>query len=265
MVSRKFIALFAALATLFIASSAWAQRKPRPACNIKALPFIEGTEWIYKAVAPPNPPKKPLPKPKQAAMVTIKIASVTTEGKETTIVLEEAADDRTYTTTLTCERDALFVPPQSFFFSGEPGGGLQLSLGEIERSEDSSPSYKFRFGRMVIPEWIENLKTTFTRTATEGTEVKMVGGTLDLQRIILIGLAEEISTELGTFDAVPLQVDLRGSVILDFEPEPKEYNIPANTLSKLWFAENVGVVQVYNTNGHLYQLAEVKTPEAEQK
>jgi hypothetical protein len=264
--SRNSLAVLLALPIVCMTSAAIAQRKPQPACNLKAMPFTQGKEWVYTAVAPPA--KAPIAKPRQPAVLTLKVVEIKTEGtgkdQKTLITVEETADARTLTTVLTCAKDALWVPPQSVLFSGEPGGGLQMTLGEVVRGEDSAPSYKFYLGTMRIPEWIEDMKATFTRTPTEGTGVKLVDGALDLQRIVLIGLPEEVSTALGSFQATPVQVDLRGSVTLNVEPEAKEFNIPANTISKLWFAENVGVVQIYNTNGHMYQLKEVKTPEPQQ-
>lgn len=262
---------FAALAVLLTAGPARAQQAAlKPACNIKALPLIQGTEWTFEAVAPPNQPQSqgPLPKPKQPAVVKLKVVSVTTlppatrgQPPVTEIMLEESADSRTYTSKLTCDKDRLFVPPQSFLFSGEPGGGLQLTLGELQRDPESAASYMFKLGLLRVPEWIENVKTTFTRTPTEGTGAKLVDGALDLQRIIIIGLPEAVTTRLGTFTTTPVQVDLRGSVLLKVGPEPKEFEMPAGTLSKLWFADNVGLVQVYNTNWHMYQLVDVKTPD----
>lgn len=259
--SRNSLAVLLALPILCMTSAAIAQRQPRPACNLKAMPITPGKEWVYTAVAPPN--KAPIAKPKQPAVVTIKVMDMKTEGKgkdqKTLITLEESADGRTYTTVATCAKDALYLPPESLLFSGEPGGGLQISVGEVVRGEDSAPTYKFHLGTMRVPEWIENLQATFTRTPSEGTGAKLVDGALDLQRIVMIGLPEEVTTAMGTFQATPVQVDLRGSVTLNFEPEAKEFNVPANTISKLWFAENLGVVQIYNTNGHMYQLSEVKT------
>lgn len=261
--SRNSLAILLALPIVCMTSAAIAQRQPRPACNLKAMPLTPGKQWVYTAVAPPN--KAPVAKPKQPATVTIKVVELKTEGKgkdsKTLITLEETTDQGTHTTVATCAKDALWVPPQSVLFSGEPGGGLQITLGEVVRGEDSAPSYKFYLGTMRIPEWIENLRVTFTRAAAEGTGATLVDGALDLQRIVLIGLPEEVTTAMGTFQATPVQVDLRGSVTLNFQPEAKEFNVPANTISKLWFAENVGVVQIYNTNGHMYQLTEVKTAE----
>ena len=267
--SRRFIALLGALAIVGMAHTADAQnrrkKKIKPACDITAIPFIVGTEWVYKAVPPPTQPKSDLPKPKQPATVVIKVVAIEQDKKESVITLEEKAEDHAYTTRLRCKKDALLVPPESFFFSGEPGGGIQIQLGEITRPADSSWSYQFTRGKLIVPTWIEDLKAPFTRTKSEGTEVRIENGSVDLQRNIIVGWnqPEKLDTDLGPMTATPMQVDLRGSVTLDMENGKQEFSIPANTLSKLWLVDAVGVVQVYNTNVHMYQLMGWTDPNAD--
>lgn len=268
---RRFIAILTAFCVLGIAHSADAQRKKKkkkikPACEITAIPFIVGTEWVYKAVPPPTPPKGPLPKPRQPATIIIKVLAVELqENKETLITLEEKAQDKVYTTKLRCKKDALIAPPESFFFSGEPGGGIQIELGEVTRAENSAWTYQFVRGKLMNPTWIEEIKAPFTRTKYEGTNIKIENGSLDLQRNIIVGWnqPEDIETDLGPMSATPLQVDLRGSVFLDMETGKQEFSIPANTLSKLWFVDEIGLVQVYNTNVHMYQLMNWTDPNAD--
>lgn len=265
--ARSFmITTIASVVAITFASSASAQatKKPapaKPACGIGILPFIAGTELIYGPVEPPGkqPSTTPPAKPRQPNKVTIKVVSVKVDKLSTEITLDEAADDHKYTTKLVCNRDGLVVPPESFFFSGEPGGGLLITLGDIQRT---GQSYAFKLGRLHLTEWIEEIKAPFTRGAFAGTNVRLVNGSLDIQRVMRSSLAaESVTTALGTFDAIAVQVDLRGSIELNVGPEPKELLIPANTISKLWLAPTVGVVQVYNTNDHMYQLNEVKTPQ----
>lgn len=250
---------FSSPADLFVVKSAEAQRAPRPACNLKAFPMVAGIEWVYEARAIPGraPPKQPPPKPVQPEKVTIKILTVTKEGPITTIELEESSDYGTVKTTLTCERDKLNVPMNSFFFAGEPGGGLNVEVTDVERTGNS---YLFRLGKVQIPEWTEEVKGKFTRTPPEGSKAMLFNGSFDLQRVVLIGLPEPVSTDLGDLSASPVQVDLRGSVTLDSTPEPYTFSVPANTISKLWFAENLGVVQVFNPNSHLYMLTAINKP-----
>lgn len=256
-------AVMAAAALVVPTGAAHAQRKPpASACGIKALPFVQGNEWVYTAVQPPEDIRQAAQKiaankPKQPARVVIKVVSVTAlPGGAAEIVLEETADAVTKTTKATCVKDALDVGLESFFFSGEPGGALNYELSEPERPA-TEHSYVFQLGTLNVPEWIVNIKASFKRLPSEGIGVKLVDGTLDLQRIVKRGAPEAVTTGFGNFNAVPVQVELVGSVTLAYQPEEK-FSIPANTFSKLWIADNVGVVQVSNSNGHTYHLTEFR-------
>ncbi|MCG8418361.1 MAG: hypothetical protein MJE77_10505 [Proteobacteria bacterium] len=262
--SKPIMVAVTAVATLLVSGNspisdttarAQAKATPKPACNLRAFPLVPGAEWVYEARELPGlpKPKQPRPKPRQPEKVIIKVLSVATEDKVTSIELEENLGYRTYKTVLTCERDKLNVPPESIYFSGEPGGGLNIELGEIERTGNT---YMFRAGQVRIPEWTEEVKTTFTRKPVDGTGAQMVNGTLDLQRVVLIGLPEDVATDLGQYKATPVQVDMRGSVNIETKPDPYLFNVPANTISKLWFADDVGVVQIANSNLHFYQLTQ---------
>ncbi|WP_428268266.1 hypothetical protein [Haliangium sp.] len=262
------------LATLFVAAAviahggnAEAQRKPKPACGIKALPFIAGYQWVYAPVAPPEEvsaqaAKVAANKPKQFDKVTIKVASVEELEGRTEITLEEISEvdvegetkTFTRTTKLSCVANALDVPPQSFFFVGEPGGTVKLEVEGLERNPEHH-SYVFQLGTLRVPEWLENIKGKFARNSANDVELSLPGGSFDLQRIVKRGAPESITTLYGTYDATPVQVELVGSVTLAYEP-PEEFSIPANTVNKLWIADNVGVVQVFNSNGHMFQLNE---------
>lgn len=280
-VARKSLSAFLP-ASLVVACSlvvgipmAHAQPKPKPACGIKALPFIEGNQWVYTPVAPPEEVrasalKIAANKPKQPSKFTVKVLSVVPgETKGTAeITLEETAHylvkgeddneqplDISKTLKLQCAKDWLDVPPDSFLFTGEPGGSMGLEVGEITRPENDH-SYVFQLGQLRVPEWLSNIKAPFTREPSQGTQAGLAGGSLDLQRSIKRGGLEPITTALGTFDATPVQIELVGSVTIDMKPEPEKFSIPANTISKLWAADNIGVVQMFNSNGHMYQLIE---------
>lgn len=256
------MAVMAAAALAVPTGAAHAQRKPAPACGIKALPFVQGNEWVYMAVQPPEDIRQAAQKiaankPKQPAKVVIKVVSVTAlPGGAAEIVLEESSDAIVKTTKATCMKDALDVGLESFFFSGEPGGALNYEVAEIQRPA-TEHSYVFQLGTLRVPEWIVNIKASFKRLPSEGAGVKLVDGTLDLQRIVKRGAPEAVATGFGNFNAIPVQVELVGSVTLAFQPEEK-FSIPANTFSKLWIADNVGVVQVSNSNGHTYHLTEFR-------
>jgi hypothetical protein len=267
--------VMAAAALAAPAGSAQAQRKPAPACGIKSIPFIQGTEWVYSAVSPPEEIRQAAlkiaaNKPKQPDQVVIKVVAVKPlPAGAAEITLEETTKqtpagtgtdkqpvELTKTTTATCAKDWLDVGLESFFFSGEPGGALSYEISEAQRAPNEH-SYVFQLGTLRVPEWIVNIKASFKRVPSEGVDVELVQGALDLQRIVKRGAPEPVKTILGEYSATPVQIELVGSVTLAFEPEEK-FSIPANTFSKLWIADNVGVVQVANSNGHTYHLTEIR-------
>jgi hypothetical protein len=270
-----FVMAAAALAAPAGSAHAQVQRKPAPACGIKSIPFIQGTEWVYSAVSPPEEIRQAAMKiaankPKQPDQVVIKVVAVKPlPAGAAEITLEEttkqsppgAGADKppvefTKTITATCAKDWLDVGLESFFFSGEPGGALSYEVSEAQRAPNEH-SYVFQLGTLRVPEWIVNIKASFKRVPSEGVDVALVPGTLDLQRIVKRGAPEPVTTLLGEFSATPVQIELVGSVTLALEPEEK-FSIPANTFSKLWIADNVGVVQVSNSNGHTYHLTEIR-------
>jgi hypothetical protein len=272
-VNVLFVMAAAALAAPAGNAHAQAQRKPAPACGIKSIPFIQGTEWVYSAVSPPEDIRQAAlkiaaNKPKQPDQVVIKVVAVKPlPGGAAEITLEERTTqtpvgtdkqpvELTKTTMATCAKDWLDVGLDSFFFSGEPGGALSYEISEAQRAPNEH-SYVFQLGTLRVPEWIVNIKATFKRVPSERVDVELVPGTLDLQRIVKRGAPEPVTTLIGEFSATPVQIELVGSVTLAFEPEEK-FSIPANTFSKLWVADNVGVVQVANSNGHTYHLTEIR-------
>ncbi|ACY15888.1 hypothetical protein Hoch_3386 [Haliangium ochraceum DSM 14365] len=241
------------------------------------MPFAEGFQWTYIAVSPPEETLKAAMKiaankPKQPDKFVVKVTSVqpAAEAGVTDITLEETSYvtpmgseeviELSRTTKLSCVKDALDVSLDSFFFSGEPGGPMHYEVSEGERPEGEH-SYKFQLGTLRVPEWIVNVTGTFQRNPSEGTDVRLEDGTLDLQRIMKRGGAEEVGVAYGTFSATPVQVELVGSVTLNMQPEAEKFSIPANTFTKLWVADDIGIIQVANSNGHNYQLSEfIKSP-----
>jgi hypothetical protein len=270
---KSFLAILVAVWPLAAGmATAHAQPKPKPACGIKALPLIEGNQWVYTPVAPPDDVRSTAlkiaaNKPKQPDKFTVKVVSVVPGDRGSAeITLEETAHykvtgdtpqelDVVKTVKLQCAKDALDVSPESFLFAGEPGGSMALELGEVTRPEGER-SYVFGLGQLRVPEWIENIKAPFTRTSSKSTQAELAGGSLDLQRIVKRGGPEPVTTAMGTFTAIPVQIELVGSVIIDLPPEPERFSIPANTISKLWVADNIGVIQMFNASGHMYQLIE---------
>jgi hypothetical protein len=251
----------ALLASSAALAPAHAQKKPLPACGITGIPFAVGNEWTYEAVASSVAiPEGALARiPKQPSKVVIKVTGIETVNAQTTILLDEkittkidekTSVDRTVQTKLSCAADHLDIDPQSYFFAGEPGGGLQIELTDVKRTGTTLP---IKAGFLAGPTWIESLVGKFKAKSVEGTNAPTVEGEFDFERQWGVGQVESVTTALGSFQGPRLMVELVGQLKLASAPD-KPYDIQANLRSALWFAKGVGVIQTLNNYGHQYQL-----------
>jgi hypothetical protein len=245
--------------------------KTTSVCNQKILPLVEGNKWTYGFVQSAALPPPELTKliPSQPGQITITVKSIKTEGTDTVITLEEKThadisrdpkkhiiDDRTLTTTITCNPKKFEISPESFFFAGEPGGYFGLALENIQRLKDTT--WKLVNGAIGDAEWREDLIARFSRQATEGTGAKLDSGKLELERKFTPAQPENINTKLGVYTAEKLAITTTGRVTLDHpQPDSKPMELPAGWINFLWIAPNVGVIQVLNAYAHQYQLIEV--------
>lgn len=258
------LALVAAPALLAIPTAANAQKaKPaKAACGAKFLPFIQGTEWVYEGVAAPaasvdaGAAARLRLAPKQPAKISVKVVSVETTSGTTTIGLEETVDDKSRATTVTCDKDGMTISPQSFFFLGEPGGGLATDLENVERT---GPSFALKRGKLGGPSFTETIKAKVISTPTKDTGVKLPSGSIEMERMVIVGGLEIVNTNAGKFTASRVIAELIGRVRVEPATD-KPLEIPANTVTSFWFADDVGLVQAQNSYGHRYQLVERKQP-----
>jgi hypothetical protein len=246
--------------------------KSPSACGVKVLPLVEGNSWTYAAVGAPNPPDEQLKRitPIQPKSVVITVKSIDSKhGTDTVITLEEKVtvdltkdekkpvlDERTLTTTITCNAKNKFeIAPDSFFFAGEPGGFLGLAIDKLDHSKDTS--WKLTNGSIGEAEWREDLVAHWTRKPTPGSEAKLGSGQLELERQWTPQQPEIIITKLGSYRAEKLGVTTTGRVTLDnASPDAKPMELPAGWINQLWLADGIGVVQVLNHFNHMYQLTD---------
>src|SRR5205823_12023378 len=88
---------------------------------------------IPEANRPKPEDLKLLPAQPQKVVITVKDVQTAKDGSAT-VSLEEDVDTRTLNTTVTCTAGGLVVAsPDAFWFAGEPGGGLHLTLDMISR------------------------------------------------------------------------------------------------------------------------------------
>ena len=250
------------------------QAKGPGACGVKILPLAEGNEWTYEAVAAPTPPTDPIKRlsPNQAKKIVISVKTIDAKkGADTVITLEEKitsevstgekqpkVEERTLTTTITCDGKKKFeISPDSFFFAGEPGGYFGLKIESYEHTKGTS--LDLVNGGIGDKEWREEVVLKWTRQPTPGSDAKLGSGKLELEHSFTPQQPEGVVTKLGSYSAEKLALIITGRVTLDgASPDAKPMELPANWLSTLWLADKVGVVQTLNAYSHMYQLVDAK-------
>jgi hypothetical protein len=241
------------------------------------LPLVEGNQWTYGFIAAhdrngPVLPRAELVKlsPSQPKQIVITVKKVETKGADTVVTLEEKTtsdlskdpkkqilDERTITSTITCNPKKFEISPESFFFAGEPGGTFGITFDKIERPKDTS--WKLVNGTIGDRKWREDIIAHFTRTPVPGSKAKLDSGKLELEREFAPGEAENVNTTVGLYYAEPLALRTTGRVTLDHpQPDAKPMDLPDGWTNLLWLVPNVGVVQVLNSYAHMYTLISVQ-------
>jgi len=201
--------------------------------------------------------------------VVITVKSIEARGTDTVVTLEEKStadlskdpkkhilDERTITSTITCNRTKFEISPDSFFFAGEPGGYFGITFDKFDRPKDTT--WKLTNGVIGEAEWREDIVAHFTRKGVEGSGAKLDSGKLELERKFTPAQPENINTKVGVYTAEKLAITTTGRVTLDHpQPDTKAMELPAGWVNFLWIAPNVGVIQVLNAYAHQYQLVEV--------
>jgi hypothetical protein len=263
-------------------SDAQPKKKPDPipngpvgktagACGSRILPLVVGNSWTYGFVAAPIQPPVELQKlmPSEPNQIVITVKSVEPKGTDTLVTLEEKTvadlskdpkkhilDERTFTTTITCNAKKFEISPDSFFFAGEPGGSFGMTFDKFDRPKDTS--WKLANGTIGDGTWREEIVAHFNRTAVQGSGAKLDGGKLELERVFTPQQPERLNTKVGLYTAEKLGVVTTGRVTLDHpQPDTKPMELPASWYNQLWLVNNVGVVQVLNSFAHMYQLTDI--------
>ena len=268
MTPRSFVLLLVAIGLAGTAGDAAAQKKKAvKACGITAIPLSVGNQWVYEAVAHPTPLEEAQKKllPPQPSKITITVAKVETVGEVTTVGLTEViesqvsqpdgkppkTESRTLETTLTCTKTKLDFSPDSFFFSGEPGGFWNLTVDQLARKNTSFPIAK---GKLTGVEWHDDLTFAWKRNPTEGTDADLGAGTFAMDRRLVITGEESVTTAFGVYStATKIGIETKGEITV-VNATGKPYLLPEGLVTFFWLADGVGIVQVHNTFIHAYQL-----------
>ena len=244
--------------------------KAVPACGARILPLVEGNQWTYVFIQAPTGPRDDLAKltPSQPQQVVITVKKIETKGPDTVATLEEKTttdlskdpkkhilDERTITSTITCNQKTFEISPESFFFAGEPGGFFGLTFDKFERSKDTS--LKLVNGSIGEAPWREDIVAHFTRTSTVGATLD--SGKLELERRFTPTQPENVNTKAGLYYAEHVVLKTTGRVTFDHpQPDTKPMDLPEKWDNQLWFVPNAGVVQVLNAYAHMYSLADAQ-------
>ncbi len=242
----------------------------KPACGAKVIPLVVGNQWTYNSIAAPLPAPEAIRRlsPAQPKAIVITVKSVESKGGETVVTLEEKMtidrtrdakkpeiDEYTYESTITCTDKKFDVSPNSFYFAGEPGGYIGLEITKLDRLKGTS--IQLKKGTIGDQQWREDLSFTWKRVPAEGSGAKLGSGKVELERQFTPQVPEPITTKTGMmYKSEKLGLITTGRVTLDNpgNPNHKPMELPANWISTLWMADNVGVVQALNSYGHMYQL-----------
>ncbi len=243
-------------------------------CGVKVFPLAVGNSWTYSMVPAPMPPdaqiKRISPAQADSVVVTVKSIEGGKKGADTVVTLEETSttnitkdkDDKkpvvdvtTITTTITCNTKKFEISPDSFFFSGEPGGFIGLKVDDIERPKGTS--WQLTKGGIGDKEWREDIHANWTRLPHEGSEAKLGSGKLELERQFTPQPKELVATKIGTYTSEKLGLVTTGRITLatPASPDMKPMELPANWISTIWVAPGAGVIQTLNPYAHMYQLS----------
>lgn len=279
-------ALFALLALAPAATAAPAPKakalgngptaKAPPACGARILPLTVGNKWTYESVAAPQAAIEAIAKiaPPTPKSFTVEVMKVEPQKNgDTLISLDETVtynlekdtgkplkpDNRVVHSQITCNTKGKFeISPDSFFFAGEPGGFMGLALDDVKRSKDTS--LKLTNGGIGENDWREDIVAHFTHVPTQGVDVKLSAGKLELERKFTPAQPEAVSTKMGGYNAEKIGLVTTGRITLENPnaPDAKPMELPAGWQNVLWLAPGVGYVQTLNAYAHEYQLVDAQ-------
>jgi hypothetical protein len=242
----------------------------KPACGTKILPLAVGNQWTYNSIAAPLPPPEAIKRlsPAQPKAIIITVKSVEPKGGETVVTLEEKLtidrtrdakkpeiEEYTYESTVTCTDKKFDISPNSFFFAGEPGGYIGLEITKLDHLKGTS--LQLAKGTVGEAQWREDLAITWKHKPTEGSGAKLASGKVEIERQFTPQDPESITTKTGMmYKAEKIGLITTGRVTLEHpgNPNHKPAELPANWVSTLWMADNIGLIQSLNSYGHMYQL-----------
>lgn len=224
-----------------------------PACGISFLPLVEGAEWSYKYFVPEGaepPPGQLHVNP--AETLTVRVDKVVPAADGATITVTETYRKVSITHDLTCTKDNLQVPLDSFFFNGEPGGGIGMKLDKLDRKGES-----FLTKGGLKENTFQEFRAQAIRTPTQGSGAAIPPASLEVERKMTVRGKEPTESEMGEHKgAIRVDIEVTGRAALESQKD-KPFNMPA-VPSSMWFQPGVGVVRVESRVGWGWKLTAKK-------
>ena len=265
MVISRFLQLLVCLSFVFVWSPAEAQTKSKPACGFTLLPLAEGNTWTYEYVPGPYEDeaeeklrknrrikrgRRPLPIPPLNIKITVTSVKNVSGGKE--IKLKEVttyknpASAVTRDTNIRCDAEGVFISPQSFFYAGEPGGGLLIDL-KLKKS------IRKTFPRPLPKKWQNTAEYDFVYKTTPKSGIPEKKGTMGIdQSWEKLGQIELTIGEITYKKVFMLKYEFTGEIVV--EGLKKKGYIPEGAVGYMWFKPTIGPLRIFNSSAHAFEL-----------
>lgn len=210
------------------------------ACGYRSLPLSVGNSWTYKA---------------GNQSITLKVVGVGT-GKDyagrnaTTIDVEETYGPQVTKTQWTCNPgNGLYIPLDSFFFSGEPGGGIGATYNVTSRDRPSLLPEEQLTGDAA---WIEIVKAEVTRPDGGAAGAVHPPAKLEVERHAQLKGSEKVLLGLGEFRAQKIVFELRGRAFV----EDQKTEIPIKRPATIWVTSGIGFVKLEDAFDKSWELVD---------
>ncbi len=242
-VRRFLVASLSAIGALAAVGSDVAAAKPAPpvlACGIRDLPMTVGNTWTYRA---------------GGEQVMLKITDISAgkdwAGKPATVVsVEETLGARLTKTTWTCTTGGVLFPPDSFFFSGEPGGGVGQTFTVTGREALSLPADS---GIIADANWIETIKADVARPDLGGANATHAPAKLEVELHVQVHPSGGVAVPVGNFpQAMKVGFELRGRGLVG----EQKMEIPIKRPGAFYVAKGIGIVKIEDAFDKNWELVE---------
>jgi hypothetical protein len=213
---------------------------PAPACGDKAVPLAVGNTWTYRS---------------GGEQIQIKITDVQPgkdwNGKAATVIsADETLGARVIKTTYTCSTAGILFPPDSFFFSGEPGGGVGDTFTVTGREAQSLLPDG---GLVADANWIETVKADVTRSDSSGVGAKHDPAKVEIELHVQVHPSGGVAVPTGNYPrALKVGFELRGRGVIG----EAKVEIPIKRPGAFYIQPGIGIVKIEDVFDKNWELTE---------